>query len=180
MLRMNKIFVLTIAFLGTACGATHAVNERPLVALDRRPEIAELPTDPEIEAIPEGYDTTLGEELAEPLEAGQCVDGTGVVRSEGPCPGWSGIAISEARAARNAMYRIRYRELRRGYQADRQVWAAHRELYEAQVLRDREEIENLQPTWWDRNGFIIGIAGGFILGAATAILVMFVVEQVDE
>jgi hypothetical protein len=99
---------------------------------------------------------------------------------EGPCPTWGGIAVSEARAARNAMYRIRYKELRRTFEADRRVWSAHREVYEAQVARDRQEIERLQPTWWDRHGVAVGVAGGFIIGAATAILITYAVEKVTE
>lgn len=183
---MRKLLFILVLFV-FGCG-TVVSEVRPVVAENRRPEARELPVDPDHESIPEGYDTTLGEDHVEPMEEGSCIPAHGITVPAsdddqvipGPCPTWGGIAISETRAARDAMYRIRYRELRRTFEADRRVWSAHRELYESQVAEDRREIEHLQPTWWDRHGLAVGVAGGFILGAATAILITYAIEQVTE
>ena len=106
--------------------------------------------------MPEGIPTSPGEEAVDPIEEGEVAPR-------------SGILISEARAARDALFRVRYTELRRTYEADRQVWAAHRELYEEQIRRDREALEKAQPDWWDRNdGTVIGMVA-FIAGAALTV-----------
>jgi hypothetical protein len=177
---MSKLIAavgVALALLLSGCGASTASQVRPLVAEDRRPEVRELPQDPRLEALPDGTPSDPPENFVEPLEAGSCVAVGSKVLPSAPCPPQSGLLVSEARAARDAMFRIRYPELRRTYEADRQVWAAHRELYEAQVAADREEIERLQPTWWTQNGFAIGTAAGFILGAAVTIAITFAVDE---
>jgi hypothetical protein len=170
---------VALVLLLSGCGASTVGQTRPLVADDRRPEARELPLDPRLEALPEGTPTDPPEDFVEPVEAGSCIEAdTEIAAGAGyPCPSQSGILVSEARAVRDAMFRIRYPELRQTYEADRQVWAAQRELYEAQVQRDREEIERLQPTWWTQNSFAIGTAAGFILGAAVTIAITFAVDE---
>lgn len=151
-----------------------------MVSADRRPEARELPAEPDDKPLPEGIPREPGEDHVVPLERGQCVSEDGSRVAPGPCPDWSGIAVSEARAARDALYRISYTELRRLYEADRQVWAAHRELYEAQIREDRKEIERLQPDWWERHdGTVIGV-GAFIVGAALTVGVVSAVDHVTD
>ena len=131
-----------------------------------------------------------GEQYVEPIEAGQCIPAGGIQMPDsedeedrfvaGPCPERSGLMVSEARANRDALYRIRYREMRDTYTADRQVWSAHRELYEAQVAADREEIAQLQPTWWERHDGTILTAVGVVVGAAITVAITFAVNQASE
>ena len=177
---MNRTAFILATLFTVGCAASGENSLRPLVAEDRRPESRDLPIDPQVESIPEGYDTTFGEDHIEPLEEGSCVAESGEAVSVGPCPSWSGIAISESRAARDVMYRSRYRELRRTYDADRQVWAAQRELYEAQIVRDREEIGNLQPTWWEQHDGTVLTALGVIVGAAITVAITFAVEEATD
>ena len=81
---------------------------------------------------------------------------------------------------RDATYRIRYQELRRTSEANRQVWAAHRELYEAQVAADREEIARLQPSWWETHDGEIMAAVGVVVGAIVTVAITFAVNQASE
>jgi len=127
-----------------------------MVAESRRPELREMPQSPRDEALPEGIPTNPGEAAVDPIEAGEASPR-------------SGILISEARAARDALFRVRYTELRRTYEADRQVWTAHRSLYEEQIRRDREALEEAQPDWWERHdGTVVGVVA-FLAGAALTV-----------
>jgi hypothetical protein len=92
----------------------------------------------------------------------------------------AGILVSEARAARDALFRIRYRELRRTYEADRQVWGAHRELYEEQIRRDREALEQARPDWWEQNDATVVGAITFILGAAITVGIVAAIDYVVD
>ncbi len=122
----------------------------PTVVQERRVEERTLPPDPETEKL-EGPQ----EEWVEPLESGTC-------------PTRSGIAMSEAKAARLGLFKIRYVELRRLYEADRMIWKAHRELYEERLELADRTIQNLQPRWWDRHKGEVGVIGGFVLGVGVA------------
>jgi len=180
--------LLISALIITGCGAAQSPEVRPLVAENRRPEMQEMPLNAQTEPLPEDTPTDLPESYVEPIEMGQCIPvyGTTVPPSEeeqtipGPCPEQSGVFVSEARANRDVIYRIRYREMRRSYEADRQVWSAHRELYEAQIAADRDEIENLQPTWFEQHDGEIMAAVGVVVGAAIAVAITFAVNQASE
>lgn len=184
---MRKLAVILTLF-AMGCGAAQRPEVRPLVAEDRRPEARELAQDARDEPLPEGTPTALPESYVVPVEAGECIpeDGRRVPPSDeeqiipGPCPEHAGILVSEARANRDAIYRIRYREMRDTYEADRRVWSAHRELYEAQVAADREEIARLQPTWWERHDGEILAAVGVIVGAVVTVAITFAVNQASE
>lgn len=176
---MRKL-VLVVVLFAIGCGAAQTPEVRPLVAEDRRPEARELPEDVRDESLPEGTPVTPGEDYVMPIEAGQCLNEEGVVVAAGPCPDQSGIMVSEARANRDALYRIRYREMRDTYEADRRVWSAHRELYEAQIVADREEIAELQPTWWERHDGTVLTAVGVVVGAAITVAITFAVNQASS
>lgn len=176
---MRKLLIPLLIFM-YACAATQTPEVRPMVAEDRRPEARELPADVRDEPLPEGTPTTPGEDYVMPVERGQCLNDEGTAVSEGPCPDQSGLVVSEARANRDALYRIRYREMRTTYESDRRVWSAHRELYEAQIAADREEIASLQPTWWERHDGTILTAVGVIVGAAITVAITFAVNQASE
>lgn len=170
---MRKLVVIVVLF-SFGCGASQTPQVRPLVAEGRRPEAREQVQDVRDEPLPEGTPTTPGEDYVMPVTAGEC---EGVTET---CPAESGLMVSEARANRDALYRIRYREMRDTYDADRMVWAAHRELYEAQVAADREEIARLQPTWWERHDGTVLTAVGVVVGAAITVAITFAVNQASE
>lgn len=160
MARLNRPWSVWLLLALMGCRA--AVQPPPLVSATRSPEARALPPDPAEEPLPPG---TPPEETIEPLEAGSCYDGRGL-RSPAAvaCPSNSGLLVSEGRAVRDGFYRIRYRELRTLYVADRTTWSAHRELYEALRVRDQAEIQRLQPSFLDRYGLAVGLTAGFLLG----------------
>lgn len=186
---MKKLSILLVVF-ALGCGAAQTPEVRPLVAEDRRPEAVALPTDVRDEPLPIEVPRVPGEEYVVPIERGGCIPAAGYQLSEtepdaenyieGPCPLESGVMVSEARANRDALYRIRYRELRDTYEADRRVWSAHRELYEAQLALDQKNIARLQPSWWEKNDATISAVLGIFLGAATTIAITFAVHQSSE
>lgn len=123
-----------------------------------------MPAHPKTLPLPEGL-APESEKMVVPIEEGMCDPQDGATYTK-PCPEFSGIAVSEARAVRDGFYRIQYEELRTRYEADRGVWAAHRTLYETQLERDLDEIKRLQPSWWEQHdGQVMG-AIGFGIGAA--------------
>jgi len=182
--RFLAIFVLGVV----GCGGAQRPDLHPLVAEDRRPESRALPVDARSEPLPADTPLDLPEGYVMPVDRGECIPEAGfeLPASDepqvvpGPCPEHSGIFVSESRANRDAIYRIRYTELRRTYESDRRVWAAHRDLYEAQVAADREEISRLQPSWWERHDGTILTAVGVVVGAAVTVAITFAVNQVSE
>lgn len=152
---MRPFVLLLPLFL--ACAST--LPTPPTVPVEKRAEEQPLPADPEEEKldpnVPKGV-------WVEPQEANSCATG---------CPAKSGILVSEERAVRDGLYRIRYRELRTNYTADRKVWAAHRELYEKRLQLADQAIQKLQPTWWERHKLQLGVVGGFVLGSALTIAI---------
>lgn len=145
-------------------GCASAPVRPATIPVTRAPEARALPPDPAEETLPPG---TPAGEWVEPLEVGACYDVTGLHGGDTPCPRRAGILSSEARAVRDGMYRIRYRELRTFYEADRTTWSAQRELYEALRHQDQATIEAMRPTWWDRNALPLGVAAGLVLGVGT-------------
>jgi hypothetical protein len=143
----------------------------------KRVEERELPPDPGEEKIPE--EIPKGN-WVEPIEKGECLDvnGTPDPDTVRPCPSKSGIAVSEERAFRDGLYRVRYKQLRKLYVADRDVWSAHRELYEERLKLADKAIHDLQPSWFDRNKMQLGVIGGVVLGIATSVAILYVTEDV--
>ena len=181
---MRKLLTILVLFtLGCGAAATPrpaSPPEGPVVAESRRPEVRPLPPDPSEESLPRGTPPRPPESYVEAMEAEQCVTREGVLVSDGPCPPESGLLISEARAVRDAMYRVRYPQLRQYYVSDRQVWVAQREMYESQIQLQREEIERLQPSWWEENDGTILAAAGVVVGVAVTVLVTFAVNQAGD
>lgn len=159
-------------------GVVGCAGPRPYVptvpeSATKRVEKAPLPPDPAEEELP--AEVSKGD-WVEPLEEADCLNSDGTPRKGAPrpCPSRSGIAVSEERAFRDAKYRIRYRELRRNYEADREVWGAHRELYEERLKLADQAIQDLQPSWWDRHKFQLGVIGGIVLGVASSVAIIAV------
>lgn len=147
------------------CSCATTLPTPPTVLPEHRIEEEPLPVDPDNEKLPGPQ-----EEWVEPLEAGSCVDQSGKfsLQVSKPCPLRSGISMSEAKAARFGLYKIRYRELRTSYEADRKVVSAQRALYETRLQLADKAIQNLQPGFWDVHKGEISLIGGFILGITVA------------
>jgi hypothetical protein len=122
-----------------------------------------LPADPETEPLDSKISSA---DWVEPLESGSCHDANGKLLVR-PCPVRSGIAMSEAKAVRFALYRTRYREMRTIYVANMKVVGVQRELYETRLKQADKAIRDLQPSWLDQHSAELGILGGFVLGVAT-------------
>lgn len=149
-----------------ACAAPKPLA--PTVPEANRVELEPLPPDPDTEVL-EGNSS---EDWIESLEAGSCFDATGKPTTTiKPCPAKPGIAMSEARAARFALFKIRYRELRTSYVSDRKVFGAQRELYETRLVIADKAIQALQPSWLDRHKGELGLLGGVILGTGLTVLI---------
>lgn len=161
-------------------GCATAAPPRFLVNTDRQPEMRALPPDPGTETLPTGVQPNA--DFVEPSEPGACLDAQGrpALDAPRPCPNRAGILVGETRAARDGLFRLRYRELRVLYEADRQVWSSQRSLYEGQLRRADEHIQSLQPNWWQQNALGLGIGGGFLLGTLTVIGVLAVTNQIQR
>ena len=171
MLRTPLSLVLVAALIAPACGGVQSTRPTVPDTVVKRVEQQPLPPDPADEPLPDGIPPG---EWVEPVEAGACAG------KAPPCPEKSGILVSEARAVRDAKYRVRYKELRKNYEADRVVWGAHRELYEERLKLADREIQDLQPNWWDRNKLQIGVVGGVIIGIATSVAILAVTDEVRQ
>jgi len=152
---MRTYLPIVIVFM-VSCGGLRPPTPTVPDSAIKRVEEAPLPPDPSIEPPPDGVPS---EEWVEPHEPGTC-------------SGKPGILISEGRAARDARFRIRYRELRTICEVDREVWKAHRDLYETRLGLAVRTIQSLQPGWWDRNKFQLGVVGGMVIGVAASALIL--------
>lgn len=141
---MHRLSALLLA-VSTACATT---PKAPAVFIPeaRRPEARELPPHPRTEELKNNPD-----EWTEVVMAGDKAQK-------------SGLLISEGRAARDILFRTRYEEMRKIYDADRLVWSAHRAYYEERLNLAADEIQKLQPTWWDRNKDTVGFVSGVLIG----------------
>jgi hypothetical protein len=155
---MRAFISLSLVFL-IGCATPSAYV--PTVAIEKRVEDRALPPDPATEPLPPG--TPPGEWVI-PAEKGEELSR-------------SGILVSEARAARDATFRIRYPELRRNYESDRMLWQAHRELYEARLKAADEALKKAEPGWWQQHGPAVGMLGGFLVGCVLTVTLSYAVNQ---
>lgn len=151
----------------TAIGCTSVTPLPPTIPAEHRIENDPVPPDPETEALDPKISSA---DWVEPLEAGSCHDVAGRLLVK-PCPVRSGIAMSEAKAARFGLFKIRYRELREVLIADRKVFGVQRELYETRLQLADKTIQDLQPGWIDQHKAELGLIGGFVLGIVTVVIV---------
>jgi len=173
---LHTLAIVALAFSFVACAGPRVYVPTVPDSVIKRVEERELPPDPEKEKIPE--EIPKGE-WVEPINKGECLDTAGTPDTEAtrPCPAKDGIAMSEETAYRSGLIKIRYRELRKTYEADRMVWSAHRELYEERLKLADKAIHDLQPTWWDRNKLQFGVVGGLVLGVATSVAIIYATDQ---
>jgi len=151
--------VRVLGALLLAVGCASAPRVQPFTIAEARwVEARELPPNPRDEPLPGDVPTDSDETFVAPYEPGA-----------GDNPTVPGLVVSEARATRDALFRIRYDELRKLYQADRSVWEVHRETYELRLKLAGDRIVELQPSWWQENGVqVIGIFG-FVLGVSATV-----------
>jgi hypothetical protein len=168
---LERMWTRTIALCLIGCFACSSapVLPPPLIPEIQRPEKQALPPDPETEALPS---ETPKEKWVKPLEAGSCLDENGKPRADAPkpCPPKSGILSSEARAAQDGKYRLRYRELRTIKEQDNRIFDVQRNFYEIDAAKMQRQIQLLQPGWLDRNGLALGVVGGFVIGISLSTL----------
>jgi hypothetical protein len=170
----SSYLVLVLALTGCAGPRFQAPTVPDSVI--KRVETRELPPNPATEPIPENIPRG---DWVTTIAKGECLDtdGTPELGATNPCPAKSGIVISEERAYRSALFRIRYVEIRKTFDADRMVWSAHRELYEERLKLAGQAIEDLQPSWFDRNKLPLGVVGGVVLGIATSVAILSVTDR---
>ena len=168
---MMRAFAVLLV-LSVGCASAPKVVTEPTVAERKWAEERDLPPDPGEEELPEG----LGPDFPpEAVEVGQCSpdEAEGSEEAQGPCPDKAGILISEQKAARIKLYQIRYKELRKTYEADRSLWRAHRELYETKLELALKELkrteERAERSWWEKHDGTIGLGVGVVVGSALAV-----------
>ena len=163
-MRAALAILLAVSF---GCAGRQSPKPTYTIAEARWVEREELPPDPATEELPE--DLPGGEDDVAVYEPKKLEVN----------PSWAGLVISERRAARDALFRLRYPELRANYEADRKVWEVHREAYETRLQLAEERILELQPTWWDeKKGVVLG-AGGFVFGVIVTLVVYGLVTRTD-
>ena len=152
--------LLLAVVLLSACATEKVIPPKPepyLSGSDLEERV--LPPNPETEALPK--DTPPAEWVEAQEESAKC---------------HAGILVSEARATRDGYFRLRYKELRQDYEADRKVWKAHRSLYERQLQLDLSKIQAMTPpppTWWEQNSptviAVTGVTVGVLFGAGLTV-----------
>ncbi len=91
-----------------------------------------------------------------------------------------GVLISAEKAVRAAKYKTRYNELRSLYDLDRHVWRSTRVIQEEQRKQANQVIKDLTPGWWSKNKGMLSWTTGFVLGAASTILIVYGLDKVDQ
>lgn len=141
---------------GSAHQAAKRTLPEPLVA-------AKLPERPDARPIPAVGDWVI------PIEAGETVER-------------AGICMSTEKATRAARYVVSYDELRRLYTIDLGTWGRERAIYERHLGAADQEIERARKeaerSWFELHSGSIGMAAGFVVGAAITVGIVAGVEQV--
>ena len=167
---MKTLLPLSIVLM-VGCGGFAPYKPTVPTSVRKRVEMRPLPPDPATEKLPEGF--PKGDWIL-PYEAKACAE------DPKTCPDQSGLLVSEERAYFNALYRTRYGEIRKIFGADRSVWGVHRELYESRLELADREIQNLQPSWWDRHKFQFGVVGGIVLGITASVAILAATDEVRQ
>lgn len=90
-----------------------------------------------------------------------------------------GILMSAEKAAWLAKYKIKYDDLRTWTELERELWSGKWAIERKNLMLADQKIEDMQPGWWDRNKFEVGMATGIILGALAAIGIMYGVIKTE-
>lgn len=149
---------ITILF---ACAASSPVARYPGFDDKHRVENNPLPERPDSEKIPSDKD------WVKPLRAGECAES-------------DGILLSPEKAVRAKLWQEGYNSVRTLYEIDRQIWQQHRIVYEERLNQANSEVARLSPSWWDENKSSILWAGGFLMGAATSISIVYALDKIHQ
>jgi hypothetical protein len=161
--------LVAIAVLLVACGAstTEEVAERTLPD----PLFSHELPDPPAKVAPE---------KAMSVAATECV----AEGSDPPQKLPAGILISLETAAGAARTKIAYDEMRQLYKTDLATMDRERAIYEEQLEAADREVEvwrgRSERTWLERNGGMLGLAIGFVAGAAITVAIVAAIDGVTE
>lgn len=147
--------------LVVACSASTPVPQYPAMSEKQQVENKALPERPDAEKIASEND------WVKPMKAGDSTDKPGVL-------------LSPDKAARAKKWQDGYNNLRDLYELDRQVWQQHRIVYEERQNQSNALIKRLSPSWWDENKSQILWVGGFVMGAATSIAIVYGLDHVRQ
>jgi hypothetical protein len=156
---MKIIAAILIVCIG--CGASTPVPQFAGVSEKQYVENKPLPARPDAEKIPADQDWTR------PLPAGQCTKEDGVL-------------LSPAKAARAKLWQEDDIGIRATYELDKQIWQQHRIVYDERIAQANAEIKRRSPSWWDENKGTLGWAGGFLMGAATTIAIVYGLDHIRQ
>lgn len=143
------------------CSASTPVLQYPNLSDKQRVEDKKLPDRPDAIAIAPENDWVKA------VKAGDVADKPGVL-------------LSPDKAARAKKWQDGYNSLRDLYDLDRQVWQQHRIVYEERTSQANAEIKRLSPSWWDENKATIGWVGGFVMGAACSVAIVYALDNVQN
>jgi hypothetical protein len=76
-----------------------------------------------------------------------------------------GVLLSPAKIARLILWTISYNDIRTRYEQDRIIFKQIKIIYDERLNQAQNEIDRLQPTFWDKNGPVIILLAGFIAGS---------------
>lgn len=165
---MRRAIALLLVVCVSGCATIQPV---PLTVPEEKwVENNPLPSDPVIAKV-----TAPDGEWATPVNEGDCTDKTGKTSSDAPkpCPAKGGVQISEGLATRFKLYETDSKTLRSLYLADKLVWMAQRQLYEARLRAAGEEAQRSRPNWFAEHSTELGILLGLIIGVAAAVGVVY-------
>jgi len=150
--------VLVVGVVSASCAQGAAQAPRRTLPVYEPPALPEPPQD-----VPAGQRGAVA--------VVTCVEDAptgGTPRTVGP-----GIMLSTEMALHAARLRVSYDELRAVCEVDRRMAAGEREAYQRVVDAADEESalwrERSRRTWFERNGWWVGMIGGVVVGAGTAV-----------
>ena len=158
---MKLLALPTAMALMMGCGASTPVTQYPGIKKDQHVETKKLPDRPDKQAIPKAKD------WVKPLKAGESHTA-------------DGILLSPEKAVRAALWKSGYNECRSLHEIDRGIFGHHRVVYEERLVQANKEVSRLSPSWWDENKGTISWAGGFLMGAAATIAIVYALDEVRQ
>lgn len=156
---MKVVALILLVTIG--CSASTPVPQYPAMSEKQLVENKPLPERPDAEKIAPEND------WVKPMKAGDVADKPGVL-------------LSPDKAARAKKWQDGYNNLRDLYELDRQVWVQHRIVYDERISQANATIKRLSPSWWDENKSQILWVGGFVMGAATSIAIVYGLDHVRQ
>lgn len=95
-----------------------------------------------------------------------------------------GVLLSIPMARLAGELRVSYNEIRMIYEIDQRTWQKERTVYERNLELADQEIERAnkraERTWWERHSGQMGVAIGFIVGAALTTAIVSAVSKADD